>query len=31
MNGAPTLAASAAALPPEGARVGLGRPGAGPA
>ncbi len=27
----PTLAAGAAALPPEGARSGLGRPGAGPA
>ncbi len=26
----PTLAAGAAALPPEGARAGLGRPGAGP-
>ena len=29
-GGAPTLAAGAAALPPEGARPGLGRPGARP-
>jgi len=29
--GAPTLAAGAAALPPEGARPSLGRPGARPA
>ena len=29
-DGAPTLAAGAAALPPEGARPGLGRPGARP-
>ena len=31
LNSAPTLAAGAAALPPEGARPGLGRPGARPA
>jgi len=31
MNKAPTLAADAAALPPEGAGPGLGRPGAGSA
>jgi branched-chain amino acid transport system ATP-binding protein len=30
-DGAPTLAAEAAALPPEGARPGLGRPGTRPA
>jgi putative glutamine amidotransferase len=31
MTAAPTLAADAAVLPPEGARAGLGRPGADPA